>query len=138
MRARFALALLGCCLLTPTVTQAGTESTDVRARLNYMQYCSGCHVADGRGAPDKGVPSMRDGVLKRFLSTPEGKAYLVSVPGVTNTPLDVASTTRLMNWLVRSFGDVDVEPSPFQDEDIARGRAHKLSNPEQTRAALLR
>ena len=56
----------------------------------------GCHLADGRGAPEQGVPSMR-GLAGRLLTLPGGREYLVQVPGVMNSGLSDADTARLMN-----------------------------------------
>ncbi|HRP30198.1 MAG TPA: hypothetical protein PLG77_17360, partial [Burkholderiaceae bacterium] len=28
-------------------------------RMNYLHYCAGCHLPDGSGKPDKGIPNMR-------------------------------------------------------------------------------
>ena len=126
------------CALTFTLTaQAADRDAAARARLNYMQYCAGCHLANGQGAPEKGIPSMRGGILGTFLGTPEGRAYLLQVPGVTNTPLDNASTAQLMNWVIRQFKDNDQVVTEFDAQDVAQGRAHRLSDPALTRARLL-
>lgn len=139
-RALLAWAALGAIGMGMAPTRALAEPTtqaDARARLHYLQYCAGCHLADGRGAPAKGIPSMREGVLARLTATPAGKAYLSRVPGVVNTPLSVDETTQLMNWVLRSFGD-SAQPLPsFTAPEIAEGRAHKLTDPVPVRASLL-
>lgn len=139
MHTWLAAAVVGLtlCVPAPTLAQGDAGSGPARARLNFMQHCSGCHLATGRGAPDKGIPSMRGGVLATFLSTPAGRSYLLSVPGVLNTPLDVSATTELMNWVVRNFADSDGPYAPFQEHEVVAARANRLQDPVKTRAELL-
>ena len=63
----------------------------VQSRFNYMQHCMGCHLPDGCGAPDKGIPSMRD-MLGQFLAVPGGRAFIVQVPGVMNSALGIMTS----------------------------------------------
>ena len=46
----------GALLLSGAALADGDRS----ARLQYILHCTGCHQADGSGAPDSGVPSVRD------------------------------------------------------------------------------
>ena len=97
-RLALAVALAGGGLAAgPAVADA-----DHTARMQYILHCAGCHQADGHGAPDSGVPDMR-GQLGHFLKLPEGRAFLVKVPGTSNSALSNREVTRLLNWMVRSF-----------------------------------
>jgi mono/diheme cytochrome c family protein len=110
-----------------------------RVRLHYMQFCAGCHLPDGTGSPARGVPSMRGGILGRFMATPAGRAYLLRVPGVTNTPLNDAQTAQLMNWLITNFGDGAVPGNypAFSATEAGDGRRNRLADPAKLRAVLL-
>jgi len=118
-------------------TTAASESG--RVRLHYMQFCAGCHLPDGTGSPARGVPSMRGGILGRFMATPAGRAYLLRVPGVTNTPLDDTQTAQLMNWLIANFGDGALPDSypAFSATEAGDGRRNRLADPAKLRAVLL-
>ena len=65
-------------------------------RINYLLHCAGCHLADGAGKPDRGIPDMR-GQIGHYLRTPDGRAYLAQVPGVANSALsnrEIAAAPR--------------------------------------------
>ena len=79
-RAVVTLAATAAALLLATPATALSPQEAARARLHYLQHCMGCHLADGRGAPEQGVPSMR-GLAGRLLTLPGGREYLVQVPG---------------------------------------------------------
>ncbi|MET3604484.1 hypothetical protein ABIC99_002300 [Sphaerotilus sulfidivorans] len=84
----------------------------------------GCHLADGRGAPEQGVPSMR-GLAGRLLTLPGGREYLVQVPGVMNSGLSDADTARLMNWLLPQVSAETLPPGtlPYDAAEIATRQA---------------
>jgi mono/diheme cytochrome c family protein len=134
-----ACASAALAVAAPEPPRQADASASGRVRLHYMQFCAGCHLPDGTGSPARGVPSMRGGILGRFMATPAGRAYLLRVPGVTNTPLDDAQTAQLMNWLIVNFGDGSVpegKPS-FSATEVGDGRAHRLADPARLRAELL-
>ena len=117
------LALVAAtALATPGPLQA--QNLEARARLQYLQFCMGCHGMDGGGAPTKGVPSMK-GVLGRFLELPGGREFIVQVPGVMNSPLSDGDIATLMNWLVPEVSQATVPAGhlPYRAEEIRRLRA---------------
>ena len=65
-----------------------------RAQLNYMLNCQGCHAKDGRGLGD--VPALK-GFVGNFLSSNEGRAYLIRVPGSANSPLTDVELAEVVN-----------------------------------------
>ena len=93
-------SLLVVLAFSSSVTMAAEPINDARAKFNYQMLCQGCHVGDGRGGKD--IPDMRD-QLGVFLSTQEGREYLIRVPGVANAALDAPELTELMNWLMLEF-----------------------------------
>ena len=98
------------------------------AQKNYRLYCMGCHLADGSGWPEHGIPKMRDEVGK-FLRLPEGRAYLSQVPGTLNTPLNDAETAALLNWVMKDIGRGSV-PAGFKPYTEADVKAYRASVPE--------
>ncbi len=125
-----AQALAPALALTPK--QAG------QARLHYMQHCMGCHTPDGSGAPEKGIPSMRD-MLGKFLAQPGGREFIVQVPGVMNAALSDAEVAQLMNWLLPqvSAASLPADTRPYTGAEIARLRQNRPLDVPATRQALV-
>lgn len=117
---------------------APAASPEAQARLQYLQHCMGCHLEDGRGAPERGVPSMHD-QLGRFLSVPGGREFIVQVPGVMNSGLSDADTARLMNWLLPRVSAATLPPgtAPYTEAEIARLRATRPVDVPAARQALV-
>jgi cytochrome c553 len=107
-------------------------------QLDYMLQCQGCHGADGNGTPAVGVPTLI-GLADRFLELPEGRAYLVGVPGVTQAPLDNRAIANLMNWILRRYAadPAEVAFKPYSEEEVAAHRAKVPIDVVATRARLL-
>lgn len=127
-----ALAALACMLLT-------AHADPGKARLHYLQYCSGCHLVDGSGLPASAVPSMR-GVLGQFLQVEGGRAYIVQVPGVLNSPLNDAEVAALMNWLLPTVSPDTLPRSgvaPYTAAEVAQLRATRPADVLGTRQRLL-
>ena len=129
------LALLTATLLLPAT---GMADGDRSARLQYILHCAGCHQADGHGAPDSGVPDMR-GQLGHFLKLPEGRAFLVKVPGTSNSALSNREVTRLLNWMVRSFSapTLPADFAPYTEAEVTALRSAPLDNVAGERAAIV-
>ena len=122
-----------------TVAMAAAASPDdSRAWVQYLHHCSGCHLADGSGAPAKGIPSMR-GVLGQFLKVPGGREFIVQVPGVMNSPLSDHDIANLMNWLLPALADdtLAASPSPYTADEVARLRQSRPADVMEVRALLL-
>ena len=131
-----ALLLSGALLAAGGAAAAGDEA---RARLQYLQHCSGCHLVDGSGSPTKGIPSMR-GMLGRFLQVPGGREFIVQVPGVMNSALRDAEIANLMNWLVPAVSAETVPAGfqPYTAQEIARLRNSRPADIMAFRARLVR
>ncbi|MBX3679198.1 MAG: c-type cytochrome [Rhodocyclaceae bacterium] len=117
---------------------ASAASDAVVARHQYILNCAGCHQVDGRGAPTGDVPTLR-GQLGHFLKLPEGRAFLVQVPGTSNSALNNAEVTRLLNWMANAFsGDtLPADFTPYTEEEVTRYRSHPLEDVSATRAAIV-
>ncbi|MCG3190068.1 MAG: hypothetical protein LKCHEGNO_02669 [Burkholderiaceae bacterium] len=133
LHARWLVAALGAISIA-----AAAAGDPTRARLQYLQHCAGCHLADGSGEPAKGIPSMR-GPLGLFLTVPGGREFIVQVPGVMNSPLSDSDTANLMNWLLPAV-TADTLPAgtaPYTTAEIARLRGTRPVNVMAVRAELM-
>ena len=104
--------------------------------VNYQLRCMGCHLADGSGQPGR-VPSIRRSLVL-FSGFSEGRAYVVRVPGVAQSPLSDDETAALLNWMAKNLSDRKV-PAGFIDYSEAeiRGlRGHPLVEVRALRAHL--
>jgi hypothetical protein len=89
--------------------------------VNYQLRCMGCHLADGSGQTGR-VPSLRRSLVL-FSGLPEGRNYVVRVPGVAQSPLSDEETAALLNWMARNLSDVAL-PRGFVD--YSAGEIHGL------------
>ncbi|HCU89584.1 MAG TPA: cytochrome C [Gammaproteobacteria bacterium] len=76
------------------------------APVNYILHCQGCHRPGGGGYPGI-VPNMRNQV-GLFLRSRDGRAFLVQVPGVSQSSLSDAELAALMNWMLPEFDPLHV------------------------------
>ena len=95
-------------------------------RQNYLHHCAGCHRMDGAGSPENGVPAM-NGVVGHFLRLPEGRAFLVQVPGTSNAGLNDRQVAELLNWMLAELSPGEIPPgfTPYTAEEVGRYRADK-------------
>lgn len=107
-------------------------------KMQYMLHCMGCHLADGSGMPNRGIPNMK-GVVGHFLRLPEGRALMVQVPGVMNTPLDDAQVADLMNWMLKDMAGESLPPgtAPYTPAEVKALRASRPADVLGERARLV-
>jgi hypothetical protein len=124
---------LSALLLAPWLPATGADT----ARNNYMLRCMGCHVADGSGSLGK-VPAVRDS-LGPLIATPEGRRFLVQVPGAARSPLSDLELAQVLSWMVRNLSQPPPPPgfTDFSAQEVARYRSTPLLNVQATRARLL-
>lgn len=106
--------------------------------VNYQLNCMGCHLADGSGQSDR-VPSMRRSLVL-LSASPEGRDYVIRVPGVAQSSLTDEDTAALLNWMARNLSDVPPPPSfaDYSAAEIQSRRHHPLVQVKAIRARLLR
>lgn len=109
-----------------------------RSRSNFLLHCSGCHQQDGSGSLENGIPDMRNR-LGHFLRLPEGRAFLVQVPGTSQSSLGDGETATLLNWMVGalSLNAMPHDFLPYTREEIARLRASPLDDVPAARASVV-
>jgi mono/diheme cytochrome c family protein len=128
------LGLLAALLVTGSALAASAGP----ARINYLLHCSGCHQQDGTGSVENGIPDMK-GHVGHFLRTPEGRAFLVQVPGTSQAALNDADIAQLLNWMVvaLSRNEVPADFLPYSTEEVARLRANRLDDVPGYRAGVV-
>lgn len=97
---------------------------DAQPRFDYLLNCSGCHRPDARGSEI--VPPLTD--IAPFLATPDGRAYLVRVPGVAQSPLSDDRVAALLNWALGEFGGA-TGFVPYSAAEVASLRSDPLRDP---------
>ena len=64
---------------------------------DYILNCMGCHGTEAQGIPGK-VPPLAN-ALSRFMRSPEGRNYVLRVPGAANSALSDQQLAAVLNWL---------------------------------------
>jgi len=100
---------------------------------DYLLHCSGCHQQDGAGVPGL-VPPLSG--LTPFLTTPEGRAYLVRVPGVAQAALDDDRLAALLNWVMREMSGKAPDPT-YDAREVHTLRTDPLRDAPAERARVL-
>lgn len=126
-------------LLAATAIGAGALVGAVSASpaQDYTLYCLGCHGAQAQGVPGR-IPPLA-GALARFMRTPEGRNYVLRVPGAANSALADARLAAVLNWLAERYSAPE-EPrvAPFTEDEVARVRHIPLANVLATRREVVR
>jgi cytochrome c553 len=104
---------------------------------DYMLYCMGCHGAEARGVAGK-IPPLA-GSLPRFMRTPEGRNYVLRVPGAANTALSDAQLAGVLNWLAARYAvEGEPAPAPFSTAEVAEARRTPLADVQARRREVVR
>ncbi|SPB13246.1 cytochrome C [Caballeronia novacaledonica] len=133
MKPRAVLAAFA--LVAASQAQAYDEA---RARQDWVLNCMGCHTADGSGIPGK-VPALRES-LGHFVSLPDGRRFVMSVPGASNSALSDAELANVLNWLLATMNEHSRPTSfkPYTAEEIAAHRRPALTDVARTRMKLVK
>jgi hypothetical protein len=107
------------------------------ARLDYALKCKGCHGLWGQGTPGH-VPRL-DGFVGLFTHLPEGRDYLMRVPGVARSVLDDVRLTAVLNWMLDTYGGGLVAEgfAPFTVAEVAAARLRPLEDRKGLRERML-
>jgi mono/diheme cytochrome c family protein len=118
---------------------AGEAAADAdRARQNYLLHCMGCHGENGLGLEGH-VPSFRN-TLAKISASPQGRDYVLRVPGVTQATLGDRETAEVLNWVLAEFSTAQATRriAPFTPAEVARARQQPLLEVNATREAVFR
>jgi hypothetical protein len=79
-------------------------------------------MVDGSGAPPT-IPRLKDRV-GYYLTIPNGRGYLVQVPGAANSLLDDRQLADVLNWMVGEFAGASRPQTfePYAIEEVSRYR----------------
>ena len=121
-----ALALLIC------------KSAAASPAQDYMLHCMGCHGTEAQGVPGK-IPPLAN-ALTRFMRTPEGRNYVLRVPGAANSALSDAQLAAVLNWLATTYDASTSKKSlaPFTSDEVAQLRHTPLVSVLAARNAVVR
>ncbi len=104
---------------------------------DYMLYCMGCHGTEAQGVPGK-IPPLAANVAL-FMRTPEGRNYVLRVPGAANSALPDAELAAVLNWLAERYpAPNEPAPAPFTSDEVTRARHTPLANVQATRREVVR
>lgn len=98
-------------------------------RSRYTLHCAGCHQLDGSGATEIGVPRMK-GVIGNFLRLPDGRNFLVQVPGSSQSSLNDAQLATELNWIITTMAEQSMPPDfqPYSETEVHELRTHRPEN----------
>ncbi|MCX5497247.1 hypothetical protein OSH11_21285 [Kaistia dalseonensis] len=119
-------------MLATALLLAGTaigQGADRTATTNYVLKCIGCHLQDGSGLPSAGIPDFV-GKVGVFARLPEGRAYLLHVPGVIGSSLSDREIADLLNYVMDIYAgeSLPVPYEPFTADEVAALRATEIGN----------
>jgi mono/diheme cytochrome c family protein len=105
---------------------------------DYMLHCMGCHGPEAQGVPGK-IPPLAN-TLSRFMRTPEGRNYVLRVPGAANSALSDDQLAAVLNWLAATFDTTAAASNitPFTSEEVSQVRHTPLNSVLVTRSAVVR
>ena len=132
-RARLRPVLLGMLASNLMVgAAAGSPSQD------YMLYCMGCHGAQAQGVPGK-VPPLAH-ALGRFMRSPEGRDYVLRVPGAANSMLTDQQLAEVLNWIAQRFAGAVLlsDGELFSAQEVTALRHTPLASVQATRREVLK
>jgi mono/diheme cytochrome c family protein len=104
---------------------------------DYTLYCMGCHGAQAQGVPGR-IPPLA-GSVSLFMRMPEGRDYVLRVPGAANSALPDAQLAAVLNWLAESYGAPGAPRSvPFTVDEVTRARRTPLADVQARRREVIR
>jgi len=99
------------------------------ARINYLLYCSGCHLPSGEGKSPN-VPTLHN-ELGRMISVPEMRSYLVRIPGASQAPISDSELADVTNWILEEFNaqTLPVNFEKYTGGEVTQARENVLADP---------
>jgi len=107
-------------LLAAAAVAWGAATAAADPAKNFVLRCVGCHTFAGISPPLGRIPPLKD-VVGHFARTPEGRRYIVNVPGIVGAKLSPAETAGLLNWTIETYGGASLPEDfqPFTAEEVA-------------------
>lgn len=114
-------------LLGAPAAGVAEEARWEQAKFDYVLHCSGCHFLHGEGSETGHIPRVRD-QLGYFLTLPEGRAFLMQVPGLLAAGLSDERAAGVINWMVGYFSGPSL-PDDFVPYTAEEARRYRLEKP---------
>ncbi|HWQ37700.1 MAG TPA: cytochrome c [Burkholderiales bacterium] len=118
--------------------QAGVKVISIVDSVqDYSRNCQGCHGHTGVSVSE--VPDLKDRV-GYFVHTPEGRRFLVQVPGVALSMLDDRRLADLLNWMLRAYSAAQLPEDfePYTEREVATLRKAPLAKVLPVREQVIR
>ncbi|MGB3276033.1 MAG: cytochrome C [Castellaniella sp.] len=145
----FRAGLFLCLALAPSVpvwaAEAGSAphamlesmAASQSAYKDYMLNCGGCHRYDGQGVARNAVPSFLNSI-GLFTRLPEGREYMIRVPGAAQSQLGNAELADVLNWMVANYSPDAVAPDfrPFTAGEVGAVRPYRFDDVVASRRQL--
>ena len=93
-------------------------------------------MPDGTGLSSV-VPTLHN-IIGRMVAEPEGRSYIVRVPGASQAPINDEKLAEVLNWMLTEFSS-DTLPKNFKPltaKEVKRARSQLLADPVKYRAEL--
>lgn len=131
------LTLVTATAFVSSRTGISDDVADARARIDFILHCSGCHGQDGTGNPTKGIPNFV-GQIGHFQRLPEGREFVMQVPGLLSARLPDERAAAVTSWMIRRFaGDsLPLDFVPYSAEEARRARESRPADVMAKRNAL--
>lgn len=128
--------LASIVLVSETMAVDNLPFNPVRAKYHYQLYCQGCHTPDGSGGG--GVPKLKEH-MGRFLSTIQGREYMVRVPGAANSVLSSYHLAEVLNWMLLEFSGKSMPKdfTPYTASEVGELRLESLLEVTRYRQEIL-
>lgn len=129
--------LVAGATITATASAALALAADP-GRGYYVLHCAGCHQMDGTGSSSHEIPNMK-GAVGNLLRLPEGRAFLVQVPGTSISALSDAEIAVLLDWMLPQFSRAEMPPGfvPYTAAEVTQFRNQRLNDVAGTRTAIV-
>ncbi|MCY4265915.1 MAG: cytochrome c [Gammaproteobacteria bacterium] len=128
------LVLGGLVMVFTTLLIPGDLLFAASARTNYLLYCSGCHLVNGKGNHPN-VPTLHN-ELGRMMTVPAMREYLVRIPGAAQAPINDEELSAVINWVLQQW-NADTLPAGFKkltQAEVTAARQEILADPLRYRA----
>lgn len=104
---------------------------------DFTFHCRGCHGWGGEGTPGH-VPRL-DGFVGLYTQLPEGRDYLMRVPGAARSILGDARLAAVLNWMLAGYGAGQVAAgfAPYTAEEVGAARRRPLTDAKVLRSRLI-
>lgn len=115
----------------PASQQSMVESlrASTAAYKDYMLNCGGCHRFSGEGVSKNAIPSFVNSI-GLFTHLPEGREYMIRVPGAAQSLLGNAELAEVLNWIVATYSpdQLPADFRPFTASEVGAVRRYRFDD----------